>query len=325
MNSISNKRPITVAFFILAGLCILIAAIFTIGMQKQIFAKTIVLKVIFEDVNGLKIGNNVWLSGMKIGTVKDMYFANNSNVEVTLVIEKWSQKHISVDSKAKIGGEGFIGNKIVVIQTGVEKVSISNGSIIRSEKSTSTEDMLSTLQSNNVNILEITSNFKKISKKILDGDGTLGALITDSTISNDLRSTLISLKKASINGEKAMVSLNDFSSKLNHKGSFANDIISDSSMVPELKATISLFQKTALSASEFTENLNKASQQLNNTNSPIGMLLNDEAAKQDLKIILQNIKISSEKLDENLEAMQHSFWLKGYFKQKEKEEKKQKN
>src|SRR2546428_2823346 len=136
MTSISNRRPIMVAVFILAGLCILIAAIFTIGIQQQTFANTITIKVIFDDVNGLKIGNNVWLSGMKIGIVKKMNFTKNSNVEVTMDIEKMAQKHISVDSKAKISAEGFIGNKIVVIQTGTERASVSDGNFLHSEKNT---------------------------------------------------------------------------------------------------------------------------------------------------------------------------------------------
>lgn len=68
--STSGKRPIIVGIFIFLGLAIFIAAILTLGSQHKTFKKSITVKAVFDDVNGLQKGNNIWFSGVKIGTIK---------------------------------------------------------------------------------------------------------------------------------------------------------------------------------------------------------------------------------------------------------------
>ncbi|MGF1583727.1 MAG: hypothetical protein ACFCUM_00270 [Bacteroidales bacterium] len=69
-----------------------------------------------------------------------------------------------------------------------------------------------------------------------------------------------------------------------------------------------------------TENLYDASQKLNNNNNSVGVLLNDEHFSTQLKNTMGNLESSTERLDENLEALQHNFLFRGYFKRNAKEE-----
>ena len=87
MNMDSNKRMITVGVFVLLGIVIFIAAVLTVGGQKKTFEAKSSLRAIFKDVNGLQAGNNVWFSGVKVGTVKKISFTPNSLVEVIMNIE----------------------------------------------------------------------------------------------------------------------------------------------------------------------------------------------------------------------------------------------
>lgn len=48
------------------------------------------------------------------------------------------------------------------------------------------------------------------------------------------------------------------------------------------------------------------------------MILNDKQTADDIQITIQNLKAASKKLDEDLEALQHNFLLKGYFRKKNK-------
>jgi phospholipid/cholesterol/gamma-HCH transport system substrate-binding protein len=52
------------------------------------------------------------------------------------------------------------------------------------------------------------------------------------------------------------------------------------------------------------------------------MLLTDKSTAADIKEIIRNLQTGTEKLNEDLEALQHNFLLRGYFKKKAKAEQK---
>src|SRR5688500_19879527 len=118
MKETNNKEAVTVGIFVFLGLLILIAGILTLDGQKNSFQKKLTVRAIFDDVGGLQTGDNVWFSGVKIGTVKKMTFHGTSQIEVIMNVEKKAQQYIRKNAKAKISSEGFIGNKLVVIYGG---------------------------------------------------------------------------------------------------------------------------------------------------------------------------------------------------------------
>ena len=107
-------------------------------------------------------------------------------------------------------------------------------------------------------------------------------------------------------------SLADFSSGLNKKGTLANELATDTVVFNSLKASVLQLQQIADTATVFIGNLKEAS---GNTKTPIGVLLHDEKAGAQLKVSIDNLESSSKKLDEDLEAAQHNFLLRGYFKE----------
>ncbi len=92
--------------------------------------------------------------------------------------------------------------------------------------------------------------------------------------------------------------------------------MTDTTTFPKLRSTIAHLDEVASSANEVTINLKNATSDLNDTNSPMGVLLHDVEGAKNLKETLKNLETSSKKLDEDLEAAQHSFLLRGYFKKK---------
>ncbi len=326
MKTIKNNRPVTVGIFVFLGLAILIIAVFTLGSQKKTFVKAFAVNAVFNDVGGLQEGNNVWFSGVKVGVVKKVSFYGNFQVLVTMNLEKTAASHVHKDAKAKIGSDGLIGNKIVIIYGGgVATAPVTKGDFLKVEKALSTEDMLVTLQANNKNLLVITNSFKSIANKIDSGGGTIGTLLNDASLSNKLKVTVNNLQAttanfeaASLNSKKVVSDIQAFTSKLNTPGSLTNEVVTDTTVFNNLKTTVIKLRESANTASQFLDNLKTTGESLNRKDNAAGVILNDADVAASLKNTIKNLEASSEKLNEDLEALQHNFLLKGYFKKQAK-------
>jgi phospholipid/cholesterol/gamma-HCH transport system substrate-binding protein len=324
MTTLKNNRPVIVGIFIFLGLVILVVTIFTLGGQKKTFVRTFTINAIFNDVGGLLTGGNVWFSGVKVGTVKKISFYGDSQVQVTMNIERDAEAHIHKDAKAKIGSDGLIGNKIVIIYGGdPKKPQVEKNDFLSVEKATSTDDMLATLQENNKNLLEITKDFKSISKKIDSGEGTLATLLNDPTIAkklstsaDNLQEMLANLKTVSEGSKNVLANLQFFSGKLNKKGNSINDFASDTIVYKSVKATLAQLNEASNSVTLFTANLKTVSDKLKQKDNAVGVLLNDSETATSMKVTLQNLESGSKKLDQDLEALQHNFLLRRFFKRK---------
>lgn len=320
MSTSPNKRAVTVGIFVVLGLVFLVAGILVIGNIHQTFSKKLRVTTLFNDVNGLQKGSNIWFSGVKIGTVKQVDFYGASQVKVVMNIDREAQQYIRRDAKVKISTDGLIGNKILVIYGGSERVSfVTEDDTLGVEKAISTEDMMTTLQENNVNLVSITSDFKIIAKKLAAGEGTIGKLLNDDAVFNNIEATTASLNAASNKAQQLMASLNTFTSKLNQKGTLANDLVTDTVMVASLRSTVKELNQVAGNASAFISDLKQSA---NDPKSMVGTLLKDEQSAAHLKETMKNLDSGSKKLDEDLEALQHNFLLRKYFRKKEKAEKK---
>ncbi len=317
MSESKNKRPVMVGLFLFIGLLFLIGGILMVGNLNETFKRKMKVVSLFDDVSGLQPGNNVWFSGVKIGTVSKIQFYGKSQVGVIMRIDTKDKQYIRKDSKVKIGADGLIGNKILVIYGGTSRSpEVEEGDTLSVEKTFSSEDMINTLQENNKNVLEITNDFKSISKKMANGEGTIGKLLNDKSIYDNINSATNSLQNASAKAQKLMASLEQFSSGLNKEGTLANELVTDTIVFNSLKESVLNLQQISDTASVFIAELKEAG---GNTKTPVGVLLHDEEAGANLKQMIKNLDSSSKKLEEDLEAAQHNILLRGYFKKQKKE------
>lgn len=332
MSAESTKRSVTVGIFVLVGLVIFVAGVFVLGGQQKRFTRSLRIMAVFNDISGLKVGNNVWFSGVKIGTVKRISFFGNSQVEVDMDVEQSSQQYIRKDAKATIGSDGLIGNKIVVIQGGtISHPEIEEGDRLQTIAALSSDQILETLQENNRNLVRVTQDFKALVGNIRRGKGTVGAVLTDSLVANNFKMAMANLEKASVNTASITGSVSRFAAKLNTKGTLANELVTDTTVFRRLSRSASKLESVASNADktvgtlgQASQNLNRASEKLNNNNSPLGVLLTDQETATNLRITLRNLNTGTQLLNEDLKAAQNNFLLRGYFKKKAKEDEKRK-
>ncbi len=322
MNGSPNKRAVIVGIFIFLGLAFLILGILMVGNLHETFKRKMQLVSLFDNVNGLQKGNNIWFSGVKIGTVGAISIADKTSVLVRLNVEKEAENYIRKDAKVKISTDGLIGNKVIIIFGGSsDSNAVKEGDTLTVEKTLSTEDILKTLQKSNENLLSITTDFKSVSKKLTTNEGTIGKLLNDNSLYNNVNAVTISLNKATVKANNLIESLGKFSSKLNNKGTLANELVSDTIVFSSIKKSALELHHMTKSANEVLTNIKEAS---SNSKTPVGVLLHDEETGNDLKKTIKNLESSSSKLDEDLEAVQHNFLFRCYFKKKNAQKNSQK-
>ncbi len=116
-NKTSNIR---IGLFIIIGIVILVVTIFLLGEKSELFRSTFDVKAYFKDIQGLKSGAIVRLSGIDVGSVKRIQIVSDTTgrVQVTMKLISDIKRFIKTDTKASIETEGLVGNKVVVLKVG---------------------------------------------------------------------------------------------------------------------------------------------------------------------------------------------------------------
>lgn len=322
MSASENKRSLIVGLFVFIGLIILVGGILYMGSQQNKFSKNIQVTSYFKDVKGLKVGNNVWFSGVKVGIIKEIGFQGVENVRVTMNIEEKSSQFIRKDVVATLGSDGLIGNSIISLVGGsAQTPQIEDGDELKSGPSGGMEQMMGLLQENGANLSVITQNFAKLSQQMVEGKGTVGSLMMDDEIANNLKSSVSSMNQVMANANLAVNNLVSLTQKLNAEQGLVHDLTTDTLVFASLRDAAAQLQGVTQTATALVSNLNQTTARLNDKDNAIGVLTNDPQAAQDIKDILKNLNNSTEKLDENMEALQSNFLFRGFFKKKQKEAK----
>ena len=327
MEERKSKNAIIVGLFVIIAITILIVAVFKLGGEQKTFSSKFPLKVVLTDISGLKEGNNVWFSGVKIGTVRNIELKGFKNVEVSMMIEESARKFIHKDATAKIGSEGWIGNKLINIYEGSGKMQpVDDNDYIKMQTISDDDDLTAILTSGSKNLLEITKNFKAISAKIADGQGTVGKLINDPEMASNLQLTMDNLKVLSENSKHAVENIENFTNRMNNESNAINQLMDDKTLYDSIRVAVNQIKATAEKANEFATNINAFADKLNSagndTNSVAGKLLSDKEMAAYIENTLKNLETASVLLNQDLEAMKHNFLTKKYFKDQEKEKKK---
>ncbi|MBG6063332.1 phospholipid/cholesterol/gamma-HCH transport system substrate-binding protein [Flavobacterium sp. CG_9.1] len=314
----TTSQKLQLGVFVIIGLLLFILAVYFIGDKKQMFGKTNHLSAVFNNVNGLQLGNNVRFSGINVGTVRGIEMINDTAIRVDMLIDKTIFPLIRKNAVATIGSDGLVGNMIINILPGKEgAASLHPGDQIATINRIRTEDMLITLDKTNKNAALLTTDLLKITNEINQGTGTVGLLIKDSTLAEDLKQTIHYLKITGKGSSESIIKLNRLISSLENKNNVIG-VLKDTAVANTIKSVVQNLKQTSSQINNVVGNLDTTVVNIKGGKGAINYLSNDPKLVRKIDSTMNNIKESSFRLNENLEALKHNFLFRGYFRKQEK-------
>lgn len=312
------SEKIKLGLFVISGLMLFILAVYFIGNKQKMFGSTDHLTAVFSNVNGLQLGNNVRYAGINIGTVRGIEMVNDTTINVDMIIDKSIFAHIKKDALANIGSDGLVGSMIINIAPGKgNQPSIQPGDIIQSSNRIRTDDMLNTLSVTNKNAALLTADLLKITKEITQGKGSLGTLLNDTIMASELKQTMTYLKMTSKGTTEIVENLNKTVMALGDKNSVIG-VLNDPATAQKIKTIVTNLDQSTQEINKVVTNLNATVSNMKNGNGAINYLSNDPNLVKKIDSTMTNLNKATILLNEDLEAMKHSFLLRGYFKKQEK-------
>jgi phospholipid/cholesterol/gamma-HCH transport system substrate-binding protein len=205
------SQKIRIGLFTFIGLLVLIAAIFFIGNQKNLFSATIKLSGTFKNVNGLQVGNNVRFAGINIGVVDDIAIVNDTTVKVTLNIDNDVQKFVKKDAKMSIGSDGLMGDKLVVLSPGGANTTemVNDGDQIGSVNPVDVDKIIAKFTKMADNAGTLIDGLSQIVGKVNNGQGSIGRLLNNDKMARDMEKTVAQAKTTMKSVHATTNTLND--------------------------------------------------------------------------------------------------------------------
>ena len=242
-----------------------------------------------------------------------------------MMIEEKTARFIKTDAIASIGSDGLVGSMVVNIIPGKVATAkpVISGDTIQSYSKIGADDMLSTLNTTNENAALLTADLLKITNKILEGKGTLGALVTDTLLAQDLRQTVIELKQTAAGTSTAVARINALISKVNYDESAAAVLLSDTVSANQIRGVFSNLEKSSEDINEITQNLDAYLTEIKSGKGALNYITQDEVLVKNIDSTMLDIKEAAEKLNENMEALRHNFLFRGYFRKLERQERRE--
>ena len=220
------SRVARLGAFIVMTLALLAIGVFIIGSKEYLFSSTYKLKAQFDNVAGLATGADVQVGGVHSGTVQSIDLPHKPGEKVTVVmnLDKSTHEIIKQDSVASIQTEGLLGNQFLAISFGsAGQADVRNGDVIQSEPPLLMADMLkkasgilNSSQQAVENTTLATEHLKSVSSKIDSGQGTVGALVNDKQLYNNLQQTTVTLHDTMLQAQIGVTNFQENMEALKH-------------------------------------------------------------------------------------------------------------
>ena len=185
-----------VGLVILIAFGILAVAVMRLGDAAHLFNTRYSLVAILPNANGLRVGGGVQVAGQLSGTVKSIEFLpvdndTTRNLRVTVEIDEAVQAHVRADSRARLRTLGLLGDKVIDITPGTLRFNaLRAGDTLQLAQSLDYDAVLQQASGAVGDLVQLTADLKTITGGVVRGEGTLGQIVTDRSLYDELTGTL---------------------------------------------------------------------------------------------------------------------------------------
>lgn len=195
-SSFITWDQLKVGGIIVAAAFVMLLAVYKLGQAANLWSKRYQLISFISNANGLRVGGSVTIAGQLAGTVNDIQllpvdYDTTRNVRLVLSLDKALQEQIRADSKAHVRTMGLLGDKVVDINPGSPRYSVlRQGDTLKVDPALDYEAVLAQAAGAVGDVVELTRDLKELTGGIVKGEGTVGQLMTNRTMYDQLTGTL---------------------------------------------------------------------------------------------------------------------------------------
>jgi phospholipid/cholesterol/gamma-HCH transport system substrate-binding protein len=185
-----------VGVVIFVAIAIIGVAVYKLGQTANLFAKRYELIAYLPDANGLRPGGAVMVAGQLAGTVKTIEFLpvdadTTRNLRLILQIDEAVKEQIRRDSRGKLRTMGLLGDKAFDITPGTPRAPVLQpGDTVTVARSLDYEAVIAQASSAVTDMVALTRDMRAITGGIVRGEGTMGQLVTNKALYDNLNGTL---------------------------------------------------------------------------------------------------------------------------------------
>ena len=185
-----------VGLLIVLAIAVLGVSIYKLGEAANLFSKRYELIAYLPEANGLKEGGSVMVAGQLAGTVAKIDFLpvdadTTRNLKLTLAIDEAVHEQIRRDSKGKLRTLGLLGDKVFDITPGTPKTKpLAPGDTVTVVLALDYEAVIAQASGAVTDMVSLTKDLRAITSGIVRGEGSLGQLVTNRALYDQLNGTL---------------------------------------------------------------------------------------------------------------------------------------
>jgi phospholipid/cholesterol/gamma-HCH transport system substrate-binding protein len=183
---------IKVGIFVFLGILIMFIIVFSIG-EFYMLKPTYKFRVVFGFANGIEAGAPVRLAGINVGEIEDVgvyYDESAQRTKVYLMAKLKKNAQVEKDAICKINTLGLLGEKYLEISPGTQATGfIQNNDVVIGSDPVPMEEVTKTMKELSDSARSVTDSAKTILERLEKGEGSIGKLLKEEDVYDDLRAT----------------------------------------------------------------------------------------------------------------------------------------